>query len=237
MFFSSKLLEELLEELIHSDSLKQDTVSNMIYHLKLPGQQVAKYLASLIASKSCDNINNFPKRLAFGVLDDSLLIYDISKRYNNNSKLCKKIDFIDLNLKKLDYPISITRLFDSGFSVFLFALEATQDLALPSNEPSNAELASLTERVLESFIIENEITKTLLSKVVNNFEKEQKNRLETRISRSIKDGMKNEPWSDSSKEIFSINEPIRFRESMKSMQDFENYAWKTIEEITLICRQ
>ncbi len=237
MFFSSKLIKELFEELIHSENLKQDTVSNMIYHLKLPGQQVSKLLASLIASQSFDDINKFPKRMAFGVLDDSLLIYDLNERYNNNSKLCKKIDFIDLNLKKLEYPISITNLFESGFSVFLFALEATQDLAQISTEPSNAELASLTERVLESFIIENEITKTLLSKVVTNFEKEQKNRLESRISMSIKNGIKNDPWNDHSREIFSLNEPIRFKSSIKNLENFENYAWNTIEQITLICRQ
>ena len=142
-------------------------------------------------------------------------------------------------MKKLEYPNGITDIFVKDLSIFLFAVEAAANLGLIHQEPSNPELSSLTERVMEAFLVENEITKALLSRVVKKLQKEGKSRLEERISRTIKYGMRNEPWNDRSQsiEIFRLNEPIRFRQSLRNHENFDNLAWQTLEQVTLICRK
>jgi hypothetical protein len=239
MFFSAKLVEDLIHEIVNATELAQDSVSNLIYHLKLPGNAVSKFIASVIAQEDFNEISRFPERLAFGVLDDVIVIYDKSERYQNQSRLCRKVDDIDLNLKKMSYPSKITDIFVKDLSVFLFALEAAGDLAMSEREPSNTELSSLTERVIEAFLIENEITRILLSKAVKKLHKDQKSLLEGRISKTIKHGMKNEPWNDNadSLQIFCLNEPIRFKNSLRNSDNFDNLAWLTLEQVTLICRK
>lgn len=239
MFFSSKIVEELIVEIINGNELAQDSISNLIYHLKLPGNAVSKFIASVIVENNFEEISKFPERLAFGIIDDALVIYNESQRYQHQSRLCRKVDDIDLNLKKLEYPNGITDIFVKDLSIFLFAVEAAANLGLIHQEPSNPELSSLTERVMEAFLVENEITKALLSRVVKKLQKEEKTRLEDRISKTIKYGMKNEPWNDASPviEIFCLNEPIRFSQSLKSNENFDNLAWQTLEQVTLICRK
>lgn len=239
MFFSSKLVEELIVEIVNGNELAQDSISNLIYHLKLPGNAVPKFIASVIVEKEFEEISKFPERLAFGVLDDALVIYNPSERYQHQSRLCRKVDDIDLNLKKMDYPSKITDIFVKDLSVFLFAVEAAADLGLIHQEPSNPELSSLTERIMEAFLIENYITKALLLKVVKKLQKDDKTRLEDRISKTIKYGIKNEPWNDTPQniEIFCLNEPIRFRKSLRNLENFDNLAWQTLEQVTLICRK
>jgi hypothetical protein len=239
MFFSAKLIEDLIHEIVNANELAQDSVSNLIYHLKLPGNAVTKFIASVIAGEDFNEIERFPERLAYGVLDNVIVIYDKSERYQNQSRLCRKIDDIDLNLKKMSYPSKLTDIFVKDLSAFLFAIEAAGDLAMTSREPSNPELSSLTERLMEAFIIENEITRVLLSKVVKKFNKDEKTLLEGRISKTIKYGMKNEPWDDSSEslQIFCLNEPIRFKNSLRKSDNFDNIAWLTLEQVSLICRK
>jgi len=240
MFFSGKLIKKLIIEMASHRELKDESVQNLIYHLKLPGTAIPRYIASVIAGYPELTFKNslLPSRLAYGILDDAFIFYDQSQRYKHQKKLCKKVESIEIGLKKLEQPAKVIEVFDQDYSKLVFAAEATNDLGAKQERLSKPELATLVERLIEAFTLETELTCKILTRVVNHFERDEKNRLETRVSETIKEGIKNAPWNDSSHHVilFDLDEPVRFKQSLTESDRFSQLVWKTLDNISMLCK-
>jgi hypothetical protein len=240
MFFSGKLLKKLVIELAVDERLSTETVQNLIYHLKMPGTSIPNYIASVIAEKPevAGHTSFLPGRLAFGILDDALLIFNPSDRYSHQKKLCKKVEYIDIGLKRLEQSSEVIQIFDRDYSALVFAAVATSDLGTREGELSKPELAILVERLFEAFLLEMQLTTELLRRVVNHLQRDEKNRLENRLADTIREGISNAPWDDTQAELplFQLDEPVRFRQTLLESEDFEDLAWQTLENVTRLCR-
>lgn len=240
MFFSASLVEELVLSLATEQTLDTDDVQNFIYHLKLPGDAVSAFTAQVIAEEPtigrCPN--HFPGRLAYGILDDALLRLDLAVRYEHQSRLCRKVAKIQLELQKLEHPISVIRAFDTLLALLVFACSSARDLGARENEPLKTELAIMVEQIIEALLRQNDLSKRLLERVVGQMRRAEKNRLEARVSETIKEGLDNPPWDDSAPIVglVEVNQPVRFRQSLCADENFSDAVWDAIEHITSLCR-
>ena len=239
MYFSSKLLLDLVVDTARLQDLDTDIVQNLIYHLCFPGEEVPVFIAEVIAERpSVNHSSYFPGRLAFGVVDSSLMQLDIGARYSYQTKLCKQVQRIRLSLEKIKYPVKIIDKFANRLSLLLFASEATNDLGSKEEELSNAELATLVERIVEAELAQAQLTERVLDRVVRQLRRAEKDRLSVRVKTGVTAGLENEPWDDSSPllELCYLNEPIRFRQSLFEQEQFPEAAWGAMTYLTQLCR-
>ena len=116
MYFSSQLLRGLIIELARVQQLDKEALQNLIYHLKLPGEAVPNFIATIIAERP--NIgtrpNLLPGRLAYGIVDDTLDFLDVSQRYNLQAKLCRQVERIRWGLQKREHPVKLIDAFEEN---------------------------------------------------------------------------------------------------------------------------
>lgn len=235
MYFSSRVIEDLVVSIAAREGLHVEDVHHLIYHLKLPGEEIPRFIARVIADKPRvgGDPSTLAQRLAYGILDDGWSRFDDDQRYKDQTKLCRQVSQIGIGLQKLEHPAPLISIFESLFSSMVFASNACNDLGTNERELRNLELGTLVEGVIEALLVRNEETKRLLDVVVRRFRREEKNRLRNRVSETISRGMQNEPWDDSTESapIFDLDGPIRFRLSLFSDSRFPEAAGATIEYI------
>ena len=88
MYFSGSLVQGLVIELARVHELDTDSVHNLIYHLKLPGDAVPRFIASIIREQPSIGCSPsyFPGRLAYGIVDEGMDFFDESTRYSLQTK-------------------------------------------------------------------------------------------------------------------------------------------------------
>ena len=239
MYFSSKLLSDLVVNTACLHNLDTDIVQNLIYHLHFPGEEVPVFIADVIAdSPSVTHSSHFPGRLAFGIVDTSLMKLDISARYSYRARLCRQVQWIRLALAKIEYPVKIIDTFANRLSLLVFASEAANDLGSKEQELSNAELATLVERIIEAELAQAQLTERVLDRVVKHLKRAEKDRLSERIKTGVTEGLDNEPWNDLSPllDICDINEPICFRQSLFQQDNFPEAAWGAMTYLNALCK-
>jgi hypothetical protein len=240
MFFSAKLIEELVIELAQLSKLNTDSLHNLIYHLKLPGDTIPKAIAQVIAARPGMSLQStyFSARLAYGILDDCLLLYDEHHRYQQQAKLCRQVNRIRLGLEELEHPVKVIDSFEERLSLLVFATASANDLAVPERTLSNAELAILVEQLLHAMLIQAEITKLLMERIISRLSLADKNCLALRVGNAIREGLRNEPWDDTltPDTLCSLTEPVRFRLSLCKDPAFGEAAWDTLEHFNSLSR-
>lgn len=179
----------------------------------------------------------FPGRLAFGILDDGLLLNDLRERYHQRAKLCRQVDRIGLGLKKLEHPIEVIDTFENRLSLMVFATAATNDLGVSDRTFSKPELAILVERIVESVLVQMEVMRHLLERIIRRLHRTEKDRLASRVSETIREGLETPPWDDTleTETLFDLNEPVRFRLSLFQHNLFPEAAWATATQISQMC--
>ncbi len=238
MYFSSRVIEDLVVSIARREGLHLQDVHHLIYHLKLPGEEIPRFIAKVIAEKP--RVGGDPsalaQRLAFGILDDGWSRFDDNERYKDQTKLCRQVSQIGIGLQILEHPAPLIAIFENLFSSMVFASNACNDLGTNERELRNLELCTLVEGVIEAILLRDEETKCLLDGVVRRFRREEKNRLRARVSDTIARGMSNEPWDDTeaSAPIFDLDGPIRFRLSLFRDSRFTEAADETLEYIGTI---
>lgn len=240
MFFSTKLIEELVLEISHLSELEIEGLHNLIYHLNLPGKGVSCCIAEVIADTPSVSrySSHFPSRLAFGVLDDALLRLDQSARYSRQKHLCRKVSDISLALQKRQQPLSVIDRFKENLSLLVFASAAIDSLKTADREVSNVERSTLVESILEAHLAEADLTKKLLQRMAGLFRREEKNLLQERVSRTVEEGLENPPWDDTlgMQPLFDLNQPVHFRLSLYERSRFSESALETMECVKEVCR-
>jgi hypothetical protein len=240
VYFSSKVIEDLVIALAARPDLKLGDVQNLIYHLKLPGEEIPRFIASVIAEHPVigQEQNAFVPRLAFGILDDGLSCFDEDERYRDQNRLCRQVGQIEIGLQRLEHPTHLIEFFERLFSLMVFASNACNDLGTAERALRSVELATLVERVLEAILYQDEETKLVLDAVVRRFRKAERERLRQRVEETISEGIENPPWDDSKDKapIFDLNGPVRFRLSLYQHDRFPEAAHSTCEYVKQLSR-
>jgi hypothetical protein len=240
MFFSTKLIEELVLEVSHLSELEIEGLHNLIYHLNLPGKGVSCCIAEVIADTPSISrySSHFPSRLAFGVLDDALIRLDQSARYSHQKRLCRKVSDISLALQKLEQSVNVIDRFRDNLALLVFASAAIDSLKSADREVSNVERSTLVESILEAHLAEAELTKKLLERMAGLFRREEKNLLKERVTKTLEEGLENPPWDDTLglQPLFDLNQPVHFRLSLIERSQFSESARQTLECVNEVCR-
>lgn len=235
MYFSNKLIEELVLELAGEEEISPDTVHNFVYHLKLPGPEIPSFVARVIAERpSIGKARTpFPPRLAYGILEDGWSCFDENERKRDHVRLCRQVARIALGLQKLDHPLEVIKVFEGLFTIMIFASNALHDLGVRETEVTKAELTALVERVLEAIMVQDEETCMLLNAVVRRLRRVEKLRMKDRVRHTIDEGLDNDPWDDTAAltPIFDLNGPVRFRRSLVENKRFADAAQATCDYV------
>jgi hypothetical protein len=236
MYFSPELIRALVLELASSLALNKDSLRNLIYHLKLPGDEVPGFIAGVIAERPqfAAAENPFPARLAFGVVDDCLELFDPGARSAQQTKLCRQVHKIAFGLKRLQQPTSVIELFDSRLALLLFAAAAATDLAHDARLLSNAELAALIEHLLQAMLVQDELTRLLLGRVADQLVHADKERLRHRVRETLEQGRKQLPWPDTV-HIYPVDGPVRFSRRLLVDKRFEEAAEELVKCVNRLC--
>ena len=239
MYFSERLVESLIFELALGGEFCTDNAHNLVYHLSLPGQAVPFFVAEVIAQAPplISRESKFPQRLAFGVLDDGLLRFDPSVRNRRQAKLFRKIDLIQLGLRKQQYPDEVIALVRKHFSELRFASESIYCLAVESREFSGPELAALLEKVVESALRQASLLDLVLERIVSRFNGVEKHRLLNRAQHGILSGIKNRPLDAESTagKLLQLDEPVRFRKDLIAEDSFVPVAQNLLGQLDTLC--
>ena len=109
MFFSPKLLESLLLELASGPELDAEALHNLLYHLTLPGLEVPFAIAEVIVRHPdvAEQPSQLPPRLAYGIVEDGMVVFDTDVREEKQRKFFRKIAFVRLGLKKKQFPETV----------------------------------------------------------------------------------------------------------------------------------
>ncbi len=239
MYFSERLIQSLILDLALGGEYCSDSVHNLVYHLGLPGTAVPYYVAEVIAHAppiSAEQ-SRFPQRLAYGVLDDALLCYDPSLRNQRQAKLFRKIDLIQLGLKKQQFPDEVISLVRRHFSELRLASESIRCLAVESREVAGPELAALLEKVVVSAIEQSSLLQILLQRLIDRFDGVERHRLYDRARQGIDSGLNNPPLEAESLSghLLQLDEPVRFRNDLVSQQSFAPAAEMVLDHLDALC--
>jgi len=235
VYFSSRLVEDLVVSLARRQGLRIEDVQHLIYHLKLPGEEIPRFIAQVIADRPPigQDSSALAQRLAFGILDDGWSCFDDDERYRDQNKLCRQVSQIGIGLQKLEHHAPLITVFENLFSLMVFASNACNDLGTTERNLRRAELGTLVEGMIEAILLQDEETKRLLDVVVRRFRRDEKNRLRSRVEDTITEGLSNEPWNDTEEHtpIFNLDGPIRFRLSLFQNAGFSEAADTTIHYV------
>ncbi|MCB0323231.1 MAG: hypothetical protein KDD69_06635 [Bdellovibrionales bacterium] len=238
MFFSSRLIEELVLDVGAEEELDRESLQNLIYHLKLPGGEIPQFIASVIAQRPAIGRapSPFSPRLACGILDDGWSCFDEDERQRDHVLLCRQVARIALGLQRLEHPLKVIQVFEELFTLMVFASNALHDLGVAERKLTNAELSTLVERIIEAIMVQNGETRMVLDTVVRRLRRAEKNRMKDRVRQTIDEGLGNEPWNDQAAlvPLFDLNGPVRFRRSLLQDQRFTDAARTTCDYVHAI---
>ena len=119
----------------------------------------------------------------------------------------------------------------------IFATSATKDLGAEERELSNAELGTLVERVIEAVLVQNSLSARLLERVVQHFDRKDKERLRHRVSEAVHMGLENDPWEEEENTLIvcDLNEPVRFRKSLCEHERFRETSSHVVDLFDDLC--
>ncbi len=235
MLVSAKLIEELVLSLAEIAELNTRALSNLIYHLKFPGEEVPHTIADVIAGHTAlnDATSRLPGRLAYGVIENCLALYDISQRHREQSQLCRQVNRIRLHLEQREYPVRVIDSFEEKFAQLMFAAEAASDLARPERALTNPELVVLVEQLMTAMLAQAELTKLLLARIVSPLRPVEKNSIAVRVADALREGLTAgqtgcAPGEDC---VLTIDEPVVFRAALRANPSFAEAAWDALEQL------
>ena len=236
MLCSTKFIEELVIELAELTRLDLAALSNLIYHLKLPGDDVPRTIAEVLAEHALigPELIPFPGRLAYGVIDDGLRLYDLAQRYREQRLLCRQVNRIRLHLAELEYPQTAIDQFNDRLSLMIFAASSAHGLAACEQQLSTAEVGVFVEQLLQAMIVQADLTKLLLDGICSRLRAAERNCFALRVREAIRQGLNNVPWDDQTAEsVCTVDDPVRFRLSLYNDPRFAEAAWDTMELVNI----
>ncbi len=239
MYFSHSLIRDLVLHMEEAAVIDLNTVQNLVYHLKLPGDEVAYFIACTLAELQSFQApeNLFSRRLAFGVAYDSLEQLSPTERFAHQAKLCKQVHKISLALQKLKSSAAFTETFDGRLSLLFLGVSAASDLAHESRVLANGELSAFVERLLEAFLAEGTLFPMLLERLAGQLRHEDKTRLRLRTRDTIREGLHQLPLDESSldRAVHTLEGPIRFREGLVRLEHFRSLAEQLVQYLNSVC--
>ncbi len=236
MLFSTELVQHLVIELTELSKLNTQSLHKLIYHLKIPGDAVPRVIAKTIADKTNleETKTQLPGRLAYGIVDDCLNLYDPDQRIEQQTRLCRQVNRIRLRLLELEHSEKVIDSFEHKLSQLIFAATSASDLALTENTLSRAELGILVEQLLWAMVEQTELTKLLLERVTSRLRASERSVFSVRVAESIREGLHTQPWDDSTapEKLCRLDEPVRFRLSLCKHPSFAEAAWDMLEQVS-----
>ncbi len=237
-----------IANLAHSvagDGFNDQALQKLVYCLKGPGQEVPGKLASVLIDSPFlwEADNPFSRRLAFGVLDNSLTFLDpteqekllkIYQRQINLIRLCV-LEFERIQEISLEGPAWTLERYETHFKQLRIASSAFGGLAKEEHMPK-AVTAALLENVVVITEIQEELIARLLTHIVNRLQSHERFRLAKRVDESIEQGLKNPPvGEDTENELHFDLDEVRFRKGFIEDKTFKTTAERLAQMTAEIC--
>ena len=236
MLFSRKLIESLVLNLACEGKLDALAVKNLLYHLTLPGEVVPFTIAETIAGNPevGTEDTHFSPRLAYGFVEGGLFMFDSVRRDERRRRLSRQVTLIRLGLHHCQHSETVVDLFEKRLHELHVASLAAHDLASTERPLLAAELGTLTERIIECCMVQEEVTLLLLDRLLSRFERQQRLRMIERTRFAVDAGLENPPWDDLNDchVVLAEEEPVCFRMSLLELPQFPPAAQRLVDALS-----
>jgi hypothetical protein len=231
MFFSSKELTDLVVESIQENHPEERSIHQLIYLLHFPTHEVPSTIAEILCSNEGLLIqqDRLGKRLAWGHVEDLSQFRDIEVRANRQLRISRQLNRIVLYLAEQKAPSTIGEEFSSLLDRFVHMLHFFDARKENAQLAYAAEEVLLLEKILESFVISQELANKFLLILFERLKPQQIKTvalsLRKRLSQCLKDVEHTESDEITKKvsreeSLILPSHTLPFKESLRKLDEF-----------------
>lgn len=203
---SLEYIEQLIDE-IARESFNEEAIAELAFCLRTSEKVVPVQVASVLLEKPklCIAENPFPGRVAYGVVDYALNYRDLDQREAIIRIYKRRINRIRTALLGMEgffdftqsSPLHIVDVYEDLLGKLRLTARATQELALVEIL-TKAELAALTECLIQIISLEQDLSAHLIKKLALRFKDKEKKQLIQRTKETIEEGFSSDPCKEGS---------------------------------------
>lgn len=203
---SLEYIEQLIDQ-IAREGFDEEAIAELAFCLRTSEKVVPVQVASILLEKPklCVAENPFPGRVAYGVVDYALNYRDLNQREAIIRTYRRRINRVRTALLEMEgffdftqsSPLYIVDIYEDLLGKLRLTARATQELAL-AEILTKAELAALTECLIQIISLEQDLSAHLIKKLSTRFKDKEKKQLIQRTKETIEEGLSSEPCLEGS---------------------------------------
>ena len=236
MVFSNEVRELVLE--VSRKQLNIAAIQGLLYYLEHPVFGVPAVIAETIATHPTLVRGNSPLagRIAYGVVDKGIDIFDEGLRCRLQQKLCCGLHRVGFLLVRFGEGEAVIESLFRILGRFVSLVTAAQDLAARERKVTRGELAALAECMIETMLEEPLLTECLLSHVAKHCRRAERETLRLRLEATVLEGLDSEGCrtEDTGCPLLRVDGPVRFRKTARN-ESFDGAARALLAHVNTIC--